>query len=216
MTVLEPIGIFHSQLHDKFGLPRQSGLSPSLKGRIVLRPPFNGHDATRGLDGFDRIWIIWGFDSRSDKLTVRPPRLGGNERLGVFATRSPFRPNPLGLSCVKLASVRDGIIEVTGADLADGTEVFDIKPYIPYADCHPDAGGGFTDSSPWQCLEVTFECKSDLSPEEENVVRELLAQDPRPHYHDDSQRIYGLDFAGRNIRFRVEDGRAIVLSTEKH
>lgn len=216
MTTIDPIAIFHSPLKDKFGLPRQAGLSPSLKGSVELLPPYNAPDATRGLEGFDRIWLIWGFNSRSDKLTVRPPRLGGNERLGVFATRSPFRPNPLGLSCVKLEKVGDGVIEVSGADLCDGTEIFDIKPYIPYADCHPDARGGFTDAAPWHSLDVKFETEADLKDEEINVLRELLSQDPRPRYQDDPERIYGLDFSGRNIRFRVEDGQAIVVSAEKY
>lgn len=216
MTTLEPIAIFRSPLRTKFGLPRQAGLSPSLKGRVELLPPYNGPDATRGLEGFDRIWLIWGFNSRSDRLTVRPPRLGGNERLGVFATRSPFRPNPLGLSCVRLVKIRDGVLEVLGADLAEGTEIFDIKPYIPYADCHPDAKGGFTDTAAWHGLEVIFNPEVNLTEEEKRVVSELLAQNPRPPYQDDPDRIYGLDYSEKNIRFKVRDGHAIVVSAEKY
>ncbi len=222
---IKPIAYFRSPLTSKFGIPRQSGVVEDLIGEIVFEPEYSSPDAIRGLEGFDYIWLIWGFSANKHEqrgLTVRPPRLGGNERLGVFATRSPFRPNPIGLSCVKLVSQNDSAINesapslrgraggearlfVLGADLMDGTPIYDIKPYIPYADSHPDARGGFTDNNDWQPLEVIIpeEIANTFSPTELSSLRGVLSQDPRPQYHNDPNRIYGMPFAGRDVKFKV-------------
>ena len=222
---IKPIAYFRSPLTSKFGIPRQSGVVEDLIGEIVFEPEYSSPDAIRGLEGFDYIWLIWGFSANKHEqrgLTVRPPRLGGNERLGVFATRSPFRPNPIGLSCVKLVSQNDSAINesapslrgraggearlfVLGADLMDGTPIYDIKPYIPYADAHPDARGGFTDNNDWQPLEVIIpeEIANTFSPTELSSLRGVLSQDPRPQYHNDPNRIYGMPFAGRDVKFKV-------------
>ena len=222
---IKPIAYFRSPLTSKFGIPRQSGVVQDLIGEIVFEPEYSSPDAIRGLEGFDYIWLIWGFSANKHEqrgLTVRPPRLGGNERLGVFATRSPFRPNPIGLSCVKLVSQNDSAINesapslrgraggearllVLGADLMDGTPIYDIKPYIPYADAHPDARGGFTDNNDWQPLEVIIpeEIANTFSPTELSSLKGVLSQDPRPQYHNDHNRIYGMPFAGRDVKFKV-------------
>ena len=222
---LKPIAYFRSPLTSKFGIPRQSGVVENLIGEIVFEPEYSSPDAIRGLEGFDYIWLIWGFSANKHEqrgLTVRPPRLGGNERLGVFATRSPFRPNPIGLSCVKLVSQNDSaIIEsapslrgraggearlfVLGADLMDGTPIYDIKPYIPYADAHPDARGGFTDNNDWQPLEVIIpeEIAHTFTATDLSSLKGVLSQDPRPQYHNDPNRIYGMPFAGRDVKFKV-------------
>ncbi|MDY6437642.1 MAG: TrmO family methyltransferase [Prevotella sp.] len=268
--VIEPIAVFQSPFATKFGVPRQSGLSEHLRGRIKLLPPYNREEALRGLEDFSHLWLIWGFSANKGQggshkeqeksaetpqtakspslgeglgvgspepstlgeglgvgspepstlgeglavgLTVRPPRLGGNKRLGVFATRSPFRPNGLGLSSVKIVSVGDGEIEVAGADLMDGTPIYDIKPYLPYADSHPQARGGFTDSTVWQPLRVVFPDKwrACFSDEDAAALTDVLALDPRPHYHDSPERIYGMAFAGRNVLFKVEEGCVTVV-----
>ncbi len=206
-------------MEGKFGLPRQAGVVPSLPGRIVLEREFRSPDALRGIEGFDYLWLIWGFSlnrpAASGHLTVRPPRLGGNERVGVFASRSPFRPNPLGLSSVKLRRVDydSGVIEVLGADLADGTPIYDIKPYVEYADSHVGVRCGFADSRPWNTLKVEFpeRASSVFSPSELEALREILAQDPRPQYHDDPERVYGLSYLGHDVRFRV-DGDGLVVT----
>ena len=240
---IEPVAVFHSPVQGKFGLPRQSGLAASLEGTVELLPPYKREEALRGLEGFDYVWLLWEFSlndagSRGENpsawtgtpaaslpLTVRPPRLGGNTRVGVFASRSPFRPNRLGLSSVKIAGIDAGrgVIRVLGADLADGTPIYDIKPYVPYADSHPDARGGFTDSAAWQPLEVVFECDvpADWQAGDESVaahpidaLREILSQDPRPQYQDDPEREYGLLFEGRNVRFRVKGETLTVFSIE--
>ena len=194
-----------------------------MRGRIVFEPEYQREEALKGIEDFDYLWLIWGFNaneaareqgdegteaSPSKNLTVRPPRLGGNERIGVFASRSPFRPNGLGLSSVRLSRVIDGEIEVLGADLMDGTPIYDIKPYIAYADSHPDARGGFTDNRQWKELKVVFEdCTKQLFTNEQlQTLSKVLALDPRPHYHHDDQRIYGMPYAGFDIRFRVADG----------
>ena len=215
---IEPVAVFHSPVKGKFGVPRQSGLASSLEGEVELLPPYKREEALRGLEGFDYIWLVWEFslNEKTDgpQLTVRPPRLGGNTRVGVFASRSPFRPNRLGLSSVKIAGIDAGrgVIRVLGADLADGTPIYDIKPYVPYADSHPGARGGFTDSTAWMPLEVIFECPvPELN---QDSLREILSQDPRPQYQDDPQREYGLLFEGRNVRFRVKDGVLSVFSIE--
>lgn len=214
---IEPIAFFHSPLTEKFGIPRQAGLAPSLKGEVRLVREFAREEALRGLDGFTHLWLIWGFDrNRSEvALTVRPPRLGGNTRMGVFATRSPFRPNGMGLSAVRICSVNaaEGKITVEGADLADGTPVYDIKPYVPYADSIPDANGGFTDSIGWKKLEVCIPdgIRNEMG-EDAGALIEVLELDPRPQYQEDPDKVYGLTFAGRNIKFRVSEGKLTVLS----
>ncbi len=204
----------------KFGVPRQAGLIPELEGRIVFEPEYRNADALRGLEGYSHLWLIWEFHKvRSEepfKPTVRPPRLGGNKRMGVFATRSPFRPNPIGLSSVEISRIElnteDGpIIYIKGADLMNGTPILDIKPYLPFTDSHPEARGGFTDQTKEQePLEVIIpdEILSVLSNKlDENkliALRQVLSQDPRPHYQEDEDRVYGLNFAGEEIHFRVK------------
>lgn len=212
---IEPVAYFHSPFPEKFGIPRQSGLVKGLKGEVVFTPAFSSPDAVRGLEGFDYAWLIWGFNlnGESKSLTVRPPRLGGNERIGVFASRSPFRPNPIGLSCVKIEAVEDGRIAVSGADLADGTPIYDIKPYVAYSDSHPEAAGGFTDTKDWKSLEVQIpdSVRSLFSEEDAKALEAVLALDPRPKYQDDPDREYGMSFAGKNIRFKVTEGKITVL-----
>ena len=217
---IKPIAFFHSPLTSKFGIPRQSGLTPTLEGRIVFEPEFRHEEALRGLEQFDYLWIIWEFSANDEGkgLTVRPPRLGGNERVGVFASRSPFRPNRLGLSCVRINKVElstaDGpVIYVKGADLMDGTPIYDVKPYVAYADAHPDARSGFVDQHQWEPLQVVVpdEVACLFSSDELTALKEVLAQDPRPRYHDDPQRVYGMPFAGRDVKFRVNDVQVIVI-----
>lgn len=213
---IEPVAFFRSPLPEKFGIPRQSGVAPSLKGEVVLEPAFRGTEALRGLEGFDYLWLIWGFSlndpSAQGRTTVRPPRLGGNTRVGIFASRSPFRPNPLGLSCVRIEQIRPDGITVLGADLADGTPIYDIKPYLPYADAHPAARGGYTDSHDFRELKVRLpEALEAQLGESVKGLKEILAADPRPAYQEDPQRIYAFTYCGRTIRFRVEKDTAIVL-----
>ena len=214
-----------SDFTTKFGIPRQSGLVQELRSTIVFEPEYRNADTLRGLEDFSHLWIIWQFSEavRSDwSPTVRPPRLGGNTRMGVFATRSPFRPNEIGLSCVKLIGIEqtkdDGtVIHVAGADLMDGTPILDIKPYIPYADCHSDATGGFTDHAGDFILNV--DCPDHLLkiiPEDKQAaLLGVLSHDPRPSYQKDSERIYGLDFSGYNIRFQVVDHQLTVIEIIK-
>jgi tRNA-Thr(GGU) m(6)t(6)A37 methyltransferase TsaA len=210
---IQPIAHFESPFSTKFGIPRQSGLVPDLTGRIVFEPEYRQMDAVRGIDGFDYLWLVWEFSANRDaskSLTVRPPRLGGNQRMGVFATRSPFRPNNLGLSCVRFDRLEHDValgpvIYVRGADLMDGTPIYDIKPYVAYADAHPDARSGFVDTTEWQPLEV--ELPDGLAARVPNdqiaSLKATLAQDPRPRYHDDPDRIYGMPFLNLDIRFKV-------------
>ena len=203
----------HSDFHTKFGIPRQSGLVEELEALVVFEPEFRNSDALRGLEGFSHIWLIWQFSEAvrdSWSPTVRPPRLGGNERLGVFATRSPFRPNAIGLSSVKLLGIETHpelgtVLRVAGADLMNGTPIFDIKPYIPYADCHPDATDGFTGGTGGKTLEVVFpeHWLHSVPKEKQAALIGILAHDPRPSYQKDPERVYGLDFAGVNVRFSV-------------
>lgn len=211
-VTIKPIARMCSDFPSKFGIPRQSGLVEELRSTVVFEPEFRNPDTLRGLEGFSHLWIIWQFSEavRSNwSPTVRPPRLGGNTRMGVFATRSPFRPNNLGLSCVKLLGVEQtengAVIHVAGADLMDGTPIFDIKPYIPYSDSHPEALGGFTDTAEDFLLEVEFpESLLRLLPEEKRAAAQaVLSHDPRPSYQRDSQRVYGLPFGGFDIRFTV-------------
>jgi len=217
-----PIAYFHSPLTSKFGIPRQSGLVSELTGTIVFEPDYRQADGVRGLEDFDYLWLIWEFSDNKDAkkgLTVRPPRLGGNRRMGVFATRSPFRPNNLGLSCVRIDHIElhaqlGPVIHVKGADLMDGTPIYDIKPYVTYADSHPEARSGFVDESEWQELSVKIPdaISTQFTSTELQSLRRLLALDPRPRYHDDESRIYGMAFAGRNVRFRVEGRELTVIS----
>jgi len=220
MTI-EPVAYFRSPVTGKFGLPRQAGIVKSLQGVVEFCPEYAREEALRGLEGFDFIWLIWGFNlnKNTDRhLTVRPPRLGGNERMGVFATRSPFRPNPLGLSSVRIREIdfENGRITVEGADLADGTPIYDVKPYVEFADSHPDVRSGFVDTDEWQELEVFIpeELAEGFSPSELESLEGILAQDPRPQYQEDPQKTYGLAFAGRNVRFIVTGGKAQVVSVE--
>ena len=227
------IAKIHNDLRTKFGLPRQSALAPSLRSRIVFEPEFRNADALRGLEGFSHIWLIWDFSENHREEwspTVRPPRLGGNTRLGVFATRSPFRPNPIGLSCVKLEGIvtegADGpVIEVSGADLMDGTPIFDIKPYLPGVDSYPDARDGFVGDNAQHLLEIRFSeeaaavLERRLTQLQLQGLREVMAQDPRPAYHRDPEREYGLSYAGLDVHFRVEGGlltvTGILLNLQK-
>jgi tRNA-Thr(GGU) m(6)t(6)A37 methyltransferase TsaA len=212
---IKPIAFIKTEFPEKFGVPRQSGLARNLKGRIIFEPEYRNPDALRGLDGFSHIWLIWEFSANRTtspwQPTVRPPRLGGNAHMGVFATRSPFRPNPLGLSCVKIHSVElstpDGpVVTVLGADLMDGTPIYDIKPYIRYADSRPEAVCGYVDALEERSLKVVFPSELSAKIADTEVIPalvETLRLDPRPSYHDDPQRQYGLSFAGHNIRFHV-------------
>ena len=204
----------------KFGIPRQSGLVNSLRSRIVFAPEYRNPDAFRGLEDFSHVWLIWEFSQAVRQKwspTVRPPRLGGNTRMGVFATRSPFRPNPVGLSAVQLEEVvlhgADApYLVVSGADLMNGTPIYDIKPYLPYADCKPEASGGFAPQR-GKTLAVDFpaELLSRVPEDKRDALTGVLAQDPRPHYQSDPQRIYGMAFAGLEVRFRVADGAVYVV-----
>ncbi len=221
MDTLKTIAVLHSDFPQKFGIPRQSGMVEDLSAAVVLEPPYRSPEALRGLEEFSHLWLIWGFSQvrRQDwSPTVRPPRLGGNARLGVFATRSPYRPNPLGLSSVRLKEIRQDpalgpVLYVLGADLMDGTPIYDIKPYLPYADSHPDARGGFAREAPAPALEVAVEDRwlAVLPPESRAALPRVLALDPRPAYQRDPLRVYGMAYAGCQVRFRVEGNMLIVL-----
>ena len=208
---IRPIARYRGDLREKFGLPRQAGIVESLEGKIVFEPEFRNPEALRGIEGFSHLWLIWQFSEnlRQDwSPTVRPPRLGGNTRMGVFATRSPFRPNALGLSCVKLLGLEETgegtVLRIGGADLMDGTPIFDIKPYIPYADAHPEALSGFApDAGATLEVEIPPELEEKVPEEKRTALRGILANDPRPRYQHDPERLYGLDFAGQNIKFTV-------------
>ena len=221
MHEMKVIARIRSDFPEKFGIPRQSGLVPQLRAKIVFEPEFRNADALRGIEGFSHLWLIWQFSAAVRETwspTVRPPRLGGNERVGVFATRSPFRPNAVGLSCVKLEGVAheegsgDELI-VSGADLMDGTPIYDIKPYLPYADAHPEARGGFA-PSPKETVAVDCppELLSALPEGQREALLGVLAQDPRPQYQHDPERVYGMSFGGWDVRFRVRGERLEVLS----
>ncbi len=224
---IRPIADFHSPFGTKFGIPRQSGIIPELEGKIVFRPEYRNAEALRGLEEFDYLWLIWEFsanrgDSGTWSPTVRPPRLGGNARIGVFASRSPFRPNGLGLSAARILRIeKDGpegpVIHVSGADLMDGTPIYDIKPYVTYADSRPDARSGFVDANSWSTLEVIIpsEIAARLPEKARKMISGVLAQDPRPQYHDDPEKIYGMEFDGMDVRFRVHDGIAEVTEIIK-
>ncbi len=223
-----PIAYIRTEFTEKFGIPRQSGLAENLRARIVFRPEFRNADALRGLEGFSHIWLIWEFSAnrrtsaKDWQPTVRPPRLGGNEYMGVFATRSPFRPNPLGLSCVEMERIdmedKEGpVIYVKGADLMDGTPIYDIKPYVRYADSRPHAVCGYVDGLPERSLRVVLAPELADRIDDKSVLPalvEVLSLDPRPSYHDDPQRVYGLSFAGYNVRFTVADKVLTVVDVE--
>lgn len=208
------IARIHSDFATKFGVPRQSGLVDALESTVVFEPEYRNMDALRGLEDFSHLWLVWVFDKavrRDWSPTVRPPRLGGNRRMGVFATRSPFRPNPIALSSVKLAGIEQTaeqgpVLHIRGADLMDGTPILDIKPYIPYADAHPEALGGFAAVPAGETLEVIIppELLEKIPLKRREALRGVLAQDPRPHYQDDPGRIYGFGFAGMEVKFSVE------------
>jgi tRNA-Thr(GGU) m(6)t(6)A37 methyltransferase TsaA len=214
------IARIHTDFATKFGVPRQSGLVEELESTVVFEPEYRNADALRGLEGFSHVWLVWVFDQAIRETwspTVRPPRLGGNQRLGVFATRSPFRPNPIALSCVKLAGIEQTkehgcVLHLRGADLMNGTPILDIKPYIPYADCHPEAIGGFAAAPAGETLEVIIppDLLARIPENRREALRGVLAQDPRPHYQDDPERIYGFTFAGMEIKFRVDAGTLTV------
>ena len=243
---IQPIAHFESPLTSKFGIPRQSGLVDELTGRIVFEHAFRKMEAVRGMEDFDYLWLIWEFSGihkaqssklnaqsswqsqaakpsaklNAQSLTVRPPRLGGNRRMGVFATRSPFRPNPLGLSCVRLDRVEEDpqlgpVIYVRGADLMDGTPIFDIKPYVVYADARPEARSGFVDQTDWEPLEVIIpeEVAAAIPAEHLAALRAILSQDPRPAFHDDPERVYGMPFLHLDIRFKVSGRVLTVVAT---
>lgn len=218
---IQIIARMKSDFPTKFGIPRQSGLVESLRSTIIFEPEFRNADALRGMEDYSHLWLIWQFsESVRTKWspTVRPPRLGGNTRMGVFATRSPFRPNALGLSSVKLLGLEQTakygtVIHVAGADLMDGTPIFDIKPYIPYCDCHPDATGGFTDTARDFVLTVDFpqSLLRQIPEEKRQALIDVLTHDPRPSYQNDPERIYGLNFAGFDVRFTVKDSLLTVI-----
>ena len=222
---LKTIARYRGELSGKFGLPRQAGIVEALEGRIVFEPEYRSADALRGIEGFSHLWLIWQFSEavrEGFSPTVRPPRLGGNARMGVFATRSPFRPNALGLSCVKLLAVETDpalgpVLRVSGADLMDGTPIYDIKPYLLTTDCHPEATKGFTQEHEDYQLEVEIPeaISRRLKPEKLEKLQEVLAQDPRPAYHHDEDRVYGFPFDGYEVRFSVMERKAIVQSIRK-
>ncbi len=221
--LIKPVAHIRTDFPTKFGIPRQAGLAEDLKGKIVFEPTYRIDEALRGLEGFSHLWLIWGFSENAGHEwtpTVRPPRLGGNVRMGVFATRSPFRPNGLGLSCVRLLSLQkeEGLgttILVAGADMVDGTPIYDIKPYIPYADSIPEAVGGFApDAGRVLEVEIPSELEQKIPQEKRPALRAVLAHDPRPRYQEDPERVYGMGFAGLEVRFRVEGSVLRVMEIE--
>ena len=224
-TTIRPIAYIKSDFTDKFGIPRQSGLVPELTARIVFEPEYRDPNALVGLDGYSNLWLIWQFSTvaaeyaagKSWRPTVRPPRLGGNARRGVFATRSPYRPNALGLSCVELAGIENGDILVKGADLLDGTPIFDIKPYLPYVDAHPEARGGFTEQTASYALKVNCPqpLLDKLPKEKQAALLGVLKNDPRPAYQHDPDRIYAMDFGGYRVQFRVSETSLTVIDIQK-
>lgn len=222
---VKPIAHIKSDFSSKFGIPRQSSLIDELEAEIIFEKEYSVPEAFRGLDGYSHLWILWQFSECADKEwspTVRPPRLGGNKRMGVFASRSPFRPNSIGLSCVKLISVKETeefgvVLTVSGADLLDGTPIIDIKPYLPYVDSHPEASGGFALQEKEGSLEVIFpdELLSIIPESKQEALKAVLKQDPRPQYQNDPERTYGLEFAGYDVRFNIVDETLTVVEVEK-
>ena len=220
---LKIIARMESEFPGKFGIPRQSGLVEGLKSTLVFEPEFRNPDTLRGIEGFSHLWLIWGFHEAKKEhwsATVRPPRLGGNQRLGVFATRSPFRPNPLGLSCVKLEGVelqtpRGPVLHLSGADLMDGTPIYDIKPYIPYADCRPEAAEGYAAKPEGLKVTIPPDLREKIPQDRLEALAGVLSCDPRPHYQADPDRVYGMTFAGLEVKFTVEGDRLTVAEIEK-
>ncbi len=222
---IQPIGYIETDFKEKFGIPRQSGKAPSLIGRVVFSPEYRHPEALRGIEGFSHIWLVFDFSKAHREgwsPTVRPPRLGGNKRIGVFASRSPFRPNNIGLSCVKLLRVekttdKGDVLVVAGADLLDGTPIYDIKPYIPYADCHPEATGGYTAEVADRHLKVVMaeNILQKIDPDKLDALCECLAQDPRPSYQEDTDRVYSMRFADMDLHFKVQEGMATVIKVDK-
>lgn len=222
---VEPIAHIKSDFSSKFGIPRQSGLVDELEAKIIFESEYRIPEAFRGLEGYSHIWILWQFSECAGKEwspTVRPPRLGGNKRMGVFASRSPFRPNSIGLSCVKLISIdeteENGIVlTVSGADLLDGTPIIDIKPYLPYVDAHPEASGGFALQEKEGSLEIDFppELFAIIPKVKQEALTAVLKQDPRPQYQSDPERIYGLEFAGYDVRFKISGNLLTVVEIKK-
>lgn len=215
--LIKPVAYYQGSFGSKFGIPRQSGLVPALEGRIVFTRTYSVQEALRGLEGFERLWLIWGFSANQGakgewQPTVRPPRLGGNTAVGVWATRSPFRPNPLGLSCVELLSVDGRDLLVKGADLMDGTPIYDIKPYLPYADAFPSARSGFVSGAPEARLQVVIPEDLPLDERQRETLREVLALDPRPAYQDSPDKVYGMIFEQKDVRFSVKDGVLTIIS----
>lgn len=224
ILTVQAIAHVHSPFAGKFGVPRQSGLADEVKATVVFCPEYRSREAVRGLENFSHIWLIWRFHQAVRDTwspTVRPPRLGGNQRVGVFASRSPFRPNAIGLSAVRLEAVEDHpdlgpVLHVAGADLVDGTPILDIKPYVPYADAYPDATGGFVDQVPRQILEVDIpeSWMQQIPAEHRQALIQVLAQDPRPSYQRNPERVYGMTYGGWNVRFTVNDSRLTVCGVE--
>ena len=224
MLTLKPIARIRSDFSTKFGIPRQSGIVPGLRASVIFAEEYRNPDALRGLGDFSHIWLIWGFSEVRQETwspTVRPPRLGGNARMGVFATRSPYRPNPIGLSSVRIDKIENHpdygmVIHVLGADLMDGTPIYDIKPYVPFTDLHPDASEGFADA-PARRLEVVAGegCRGVMSEDEWAILRDLLAQDPRPAYQNDPSRVYGMEFGEYEVQFSIADKVLTVRSVER-
>ena len=223
--LLKPVAYYRGPFGSKFGIPRQSSLAPDIEGRIVFTEEFRVREALRGLEGFSRLWLIWGFSEVHQEgwsPMVKPPKLGGNKRMGVFATRSPYRPNPIGLSSVKLIGIENGELIVSGADVLDGTPIYDIKPYLSFSDSHPDAQNGFAEETKDRTLEIVFYpgidqvltrcCPRDTLVQE---ISYILAQDPRPAYQDDPEREYKMDYAGYRITFTVKDAIVDVKKIEK-
>ena len=216
---IKPVAYYKGPFGSKFGIPRQSSLAPAVEGRIVFTEPYNVKEALRGLEGFERLWLIWGFSANKPakgewQPTVRPPRLGGNTAMGVWATRSPFRPNPLGLSCVELLSVDGMELLVRGADLMDGTPIYDVKPYIPYADAYPGARSGFVDGAPEPTLQVVIPDNLPLNQRERAALKQVLELDPRPAYQDSPDKVYGMIFEKKDVRFTVKEGILTIISVE--
>lgn len=221
----EIIAHIHTDFPEKFGIPRQSGIIDELEGIIVFTPRYRNKDALRGIEGFSHIWLLWQFSKTLRdgwQPTVRPPRLGGNKKMGVFATRSPFRPNPIGLSCVRLGGVEEHekygtVLKVYGADIVDGTPIYDIKPYLPFADAHPEAKGGFAEGLLEYKLEVIFpeDLLANLPESARTAAKKILENDPRPSYINEPERVYGFSFVGFNIEFKVKDNCLTVINVKK-
>ena len=215
---IKPVAFYKGPFGSKFGIPRQSALA-AVEGRVVFTEPYRVQEALRGIEGFERLWLVWGFHANKPakgewQPTVRPPRLGGNTAMGVWATRSPFRPNPLGLSCVELLKVDGMDLVIKGADLMDGTPIYDIKPYIPYADAWPQARSGFVGGAPEAVLQVVIPEHLPLDERQRETLAQILSLDPRPAYQDNPDKVYGMIFEKRDVRFTVKEGILTIISVE--